>query len=814
MKAILNNGKAMFCAVLALAASTAGAFELGREGSAIYAPKEHLVLAEELSATLAKVFGKEFPVKAMPADVAPDLAGIFVGAKPAGCDVTWDKARECCVRIVEENRVWLFGNDGKLVHGTADAVYEFLERFAGVRWLWPGEVGTVADPSAPVSLKDEKRVYVTPFRRRLTSSFLGGRGRYPGEGADLSAWLRHRHIGSSLDSRGSGFQHAFASRFPRAKYGKDHPEYYALVSPERWIGEPKPTKPMRLSDPMMPGPWQLCTSNPEVRRLMAEKLVAAKTEAIQSISPNDGYGFCECPACRAQDPEGQGIGDGVYELTDRMYDFLSDVAWRVYKASPKSKVGLFSYSFYDNVPVKKPKLPPNVYLSCCYLVYSMNAREEAALAAKLTGLASMGAQIIGREYWGTHYTMRYPLSHSRKIDRNLKLLHKIGAAGIYGEPGSSFAPRATDLYLLARLAWDPTVDRAAELRDFCEKAFGPKAARTMYDLFEGIEDCVEGKIEVFAQNHSPVSSHYKNRYAEFNRYMTTIFDENFSKMCDAATKKAMKLADTPERKARVAYIAGGLAFAKAQTAALRSFADLAAAGCNMPLTMPSCEEIVMEKSNLLGLVNRALEAEKGRKRYWSVYIGSNALSPDTRSEALSLRPWGVMAQRARLLLRSDRYNYLVNGAFEYSGYSWDVKGDGTFEFSTARNHDADDNWMVQCHHKQGVSLELTVPPHGKMSFRNLRKVSPAEPSTARLSLFARYAGDVQPLVKAAFGGIALEGVDVSREVPEPDDWHELRFKPVVVPAGDHALEVTVDSPGDRPIVVNFDDLNLRLGKPE
>ena len=811
MKGKMNNGCIAIGLALSLAASSAGAFELGRADLAVYAADGHTELAKELSGYLHKVFGREFPVEKMPSDVAPDLSGIFVGAKPSGCDVAWDASRECCARVVKGGQVWLFGNDaGKALNGTADSVYEFLERFAGVRWLWPGDVGTVADRSEPVALKDETWVYVTPFRRRLTNSFLGGRGRFPGEGADLAAWTRHRHVGSSLVSKGSGFQHAFGSLMPRQKYGREHPEYYALVAPERWIGEPKPAKPTRLSDSLMPGPWQLCTSNPDVRRIIAEKLIAAKTDVLQSISPNDGYGFCECPACRAQDAEGQGIGDGVYDLTDRMYDFLSDIAWQVYKASPRSKVGLFSYSFYDKVPVRKHNLPPNVYLSCCYLVYRMNARQEAELAEKLTGLAGLGAQIVGREYWGTHYTMRYPLSHSRKIDRNLKLLHRLGAAGIYGEPGGSFAPRASDLYLLARLAWDPTVNRESELRDFCEKAFGKKAAKVMYDLFEAIEDCVERKIEVMEQNRSRESAHYHNTYAEFNRYMTTIFDADFSKMCDVATKKALKLADTPERKARVSYIASGLAFAKIQTEALRSFADLAAAGNNMPLTMPSDKQIVMEKSNLFDVIKRALEAEGARRKYSGAYHGSNALTSDRRSEALSLRPWGVMAERARLLLRSDRYNYLVNGAFEYSGYSWDVKGDGTAAYTTAKNHDADDNWMVQCHHKQGICLELTIPPGGKMNVRNLRKVSPALPAAARAKLFARYAGDVAPEITAAFGGSEMKGVDVSRDVPEDDSWHEIRFRPVEVLAGDHDFEIKVKNPGARPLVVHLDGLDLRM----
>ena len=143
---------------------------------------------------------------------------------------------------------------------------------------------------------------------------------------DFGAWTRHRHTGTSLAARGSGFQHSFKSLLPRNIYGKEHPEYYALVSPERWVGDPKPTKPTRVSDPMMTGSWQLCTSNPEVRKIIADNLIAKNTEAIQSISPNDGYGFCECDACRAQDPEGQGIVGKSYNITDRMYDFLSDNA--------------------------------------------------------------------------------------------------------------------------------------------------------------------------------------------------------------------------------------------------------------------------------------------------------------------------------------------------------------------------------------------------------------------------------------------------------------------------------------------------------
>ena len=810
MKSEFCKGAAL-AASAALLASAANAFELGATDADIYAAKGHEALAGELSGYLTKVFGKAFTVNPMPAEGADTPAGIFVGAKPPNCDVTWDESRECCVRIVEPSRVWLFGNDkGKLLHGTADAVYDFLERFAGVRWLWPGEIGTVADPREPVALAEETSVYVTPFRKRLVDCFFPT-GMPPSTIRDFHAWTRHRHTGTSLAARGSGFQHSFKSLLPRSVYGKEHPEYYALVSPERWVGDPKPTKPTRVSDPMMTGSWQLCTSNPDVRRIIAEKLIAANTDAIQSISPNDGLCFCECDACRAQDPEGQGIGDDVYNITDRMFDFLNDIAWQVYRASPKSKVGLFSYSHYASPPSRKFDLPPNVYLSCCYKVYDRGPEEEASLERRLRGIAATGANILGREYWGTHYTMRYPISHSRKFDRNLKLLRDLGAAGVYGNPGTDFAVRASDLYLLSALAWNPSVNREETLRDFCEKGFGKEAGEVMFALFEAIEDRVETKIAAYSQSHSEIfKNNYSNTYAEFNRYQTTIFDAAFSEMCDRETKKAAKLADTLERKARVNYIARGLAFAKLQTTALRSFMDLAAIGVNMPLTQPSDKEIVMEKANLLKIADAAIAAERARRFYPYADLGSNALTTDSRSEALNLRPWGVMAERTKMLLRMDRFSSLVNGAFEYSGYSWDVSGDGTNTFTTARNHDADEDWMVQCHGGQGVSLELTVAPHGEMKVRNLRKVSPAEPVTAKLRLFARCEGDPLACLSVSIGGVALKGADVSKEIPEDDNWHELRFLPARLPAGDHEFEITVKNPGDEPLVVNLDDLNLRL----
>ena len=278
---------------------TASAFELGKTDAVIYCNKVNATAAAEVSSLLNKVFGKKYTLKSVKKITAQP--GIFVGFQPKQDKINVPADKEFTAISAYGDQLFIYGRDNRYLDCTGYAVAEFLEKYAGVRFLWPGETGTVADRRKPVTVKPGLDLYIPPFDLRLTSSFhYGSRNRTVDENRDLDNWLNHNKVGQSVRAhRGSGFQHAFENLMPREVYGKEHPEYYSLVSPERWIGEPKPDKPTRLSDPTMPGPWQLCTSNPDVRRIIAEKLAATGSEGIQSISPNDGYGFCECENCKA-----------------------------------------------------------------------------------------------------------------------------------------------------------------------------------------------------------------------------------------------------------------------------------------------------------------------------------------------------------------------------------------------------------------------------------------------------------------------------------------------------------------------------------
>ena len=797
---------------------TASAIELGKQAVNIYYNRINTRPALEMSQFLGKVFGKKYKTVQLK-QVDLSKPGIYVGFEAPGVKYTIpaDK-KEFIATYADENRIFIWGNDKENLKGTAFAAADFLEKYAGVRFLWPGETGTVADRRKPVTVKPGLDLYIPPFDLRLTSSFhYGSRNRTVNENRNLENWLNHHKVGQSVRAhRGSGFQHAFEKLMPREVYGKEHPEYYSLVSPERWIGEPKPDKPTRRNDPLASGPWQLCTSNPDVRRIIAEQVAKQRPGYRTSISPNDGFGFCECANCVAQDGKPRPNREyGVKDLTNRIYNFAQDVAWQAYKLNPKAKIGMFAYSFFDGVPDGNIKFPPDmVSLAFCYIVSFMDEQEQAALEKTIRGISATGARVFGREYWNTHYFLDYPLSHSRKIARNIKLLKECNATGIGGEPGNAFGPKATDLYILMKMSWNPDLKREDILMDFCKKGFGEKAAPVMYELFEKIEDWTEKLTNNFSKHRGANYHHYDNLYAARIRGMAWCYNEDFQKMCETYYKKALKLADTPTRKERIRFIQRGTRYAQYISNAMNAYSDVAAAGVNMALMQPSGKNIRMEKKNLLKVADAAVKA--GRARYGYALRFSHglcvALVRSNQGNTPRSRPWLFFAQKMSFDLIRGNFNYLVNGAFEYNAYSWGLKGNNGAVLAAVReaNHDNEFNFKAFCHAGQGISLKVELPAGSTAAVENLRKISPAEAQNVRFQMFVKGDADPRKYLDVEFAGKKMEAVVLPAEIEDGTLWKELRFKTISVPAGDHTFKITFRNTGKEKVVLYLDDLVLKM----
>ena len=785
-------------------------FEIGKADAVIYYSKQYQNAAGELAGYLNRIYGKNYSTAKY--NGKSDAPGIYIGIVPADLKLEVPAKRLYIGRYADDQRLFIFGNDDRKLklQGSRFAMYDFLQDVCGVRWLWPGETGTVVEKRSADTVKNGVSTYIPPFDQRLTSSFHYGKSYMDDQAVkDLDSWLDHHKVGTTVIG---SFSHAFSRLLPQSVYGKDHPEYYSLVTAGNWIGINKPETAARTV--FNDGAWQFCTSNPDVRRLIAKKIIDAKTTKVQSISPNDGYGFCECDNCRKDDGDTPWLGAKNTNLTNRMYRFAADIANQVYKADPNAKIGMFAYSLYNKVPTVDVKFPGNMYLSFCYQVLGMSEEAEKQLEKTLLGLGKTGARVIGREYWGCHYWLDLPVSHSRRIDRNLKLLHRANAAGIYGETGNAFAPRASDLYILARLSWDPTLKREALLMDFCEKAFGKKSAKVMYDMFEKIEDYTEMVMQKDNTEEGDIFKHYPNVYAERIRFFRKYYGQDFRKMCNRYLWKANKFATTPEHKARIAYIKLGIEHCTINADAMEGFAKLAAAGVNMPLTQPDAEAVVMEKENLLKLAGTAYKNADKRLRFLLKYSADNALGRDVfRSESLRLRPWKSISEFVTTQLNTNQFNYLVNGSFEYYSYCWDWKktaGESSFETTSAVNFDPAGNLMAQYHNAQGRSAMIKLGANSSAVLINTRQIAPKTAQTAVMRMFVKSPCDPAKLMKVTLGGKELPMVVLPRELNRDQQWYEVRFKQTAIPAGNQSFKVEFKNSSKNPVEIYIDEMELLL----
>ena len=103
--------------------------------------------AEELARHVGKACGVRLEV--VTENIAKEGVRIHLGpCRGSGIEVS-KLAPEAFVLRVTESAVFIAGNDGggdpldaSTSAGTLWGVYEWLDRNLGVRWLWPGELGT------------------------------------------------------------------------------------------------------------------------------------------------------------------------------------------------------------------------------------------------------------------------------------------------------------------------------------------------------------------------------------------------------------------------------------------------------------------------------------------------------------------------------------------------------------------------------------------------------------------------------------------------------------------------------------------------
>lgn len=396
--------------------------------------------------------------------------GIIVGAP--------DLPPESFLLRTGENSVAIVAVD---MPGLWFGAYDLLEEL-GCRFYFPGDLGENVPETDTLTLPDLDRIESPDFIHRNVWWAYGGR---PGWQRGLYVdWQRKAKMGGAKAAMG----HNLYRIVPVEPHGETHPEYYPLIDGERHV----PQKSEHHG-------WQPCTSNPEVIQLAVDAAIAYFDENpdayTYSLSPNDGYGWCQCDACKAQDPpeyrEYANRGKGR-----RMLLFANAVAEKLAEKHPDKCVAWYAYAGAVEPPtdvIAHPNVVTAVahygWCGCnIHAIEDPDCKLNAAFRDVMDGWMKVAGKIFVREYFttlvgATDVIARDVGAYSLAADMPYYKSHNV--IGVNSESIPDYGAGGLNFFLAAKLMWD--VDQPLEplLADWYGGLYGP-AAGAMCDYTETI----------------------------------------------------------------------------------------------------------------------------------------------------------------------------------------------------------------------------------------------------------------------------------------------------------------------------------------
>lgn len=452
-----------------------GEFVLVRDGKAaariILPPEPHEMeqeAAQELNRHLEKSTGVPLPVSSAVEGTGP---AIWIGAQSDGLRKDLQIETLAFGGFVIDSSGDRLVLAGSVPEGTLNAVYAFLEDVVGVRWYVPTELGE--------NVPRHRTIAIPAARRRDEPRFVNRRN----HGIDLSirgagaTWRQRNRITShSLDVPFNRYSHWLYKVLPPSKYGETHPEYYPVRGGKRFV----PDKDNAQN-------WQPCTTNPDVVRLTIEAARRWFAEHPRSnffsVGMNDSAAFCECSACRALDLPGAEFR-GRKMISDRYFTFVKQVADAVAKTHPDKYISCIAYSVVEEPP-RKVRIPKNVAVIITQDVAQWHDPEYKAKDMEFATAWSKAAGAFGTyDYTGLTWIM--PRVYPHAMAESLRFYDRIGAVAVTNEAFPTWWYAAPQMYLRARLMWNPKQDADGVLNEFYTGFFGPgrDAMKTFYQLLE------------------------------------------------------------------------------------------------------------------------------------------------------------------------------------------------------------------------------------------------------------------------------------------------------------------------------------------
>lgn len=523
----------------------------------------------EAAELLGKAFGVKFKVLANPTGKCP---AIIIGspkiASKLGIDLAKFDRDGFVIKSTPQGVVIIGRDDPKKTervtladHATLFGTYDFLERFAGMRFYLPGDYGTVVPKMKSWALP-QIDIYERPdFYQRLYSDWAGKRGREFKKDTLQINRLRHRY-----QTRNIYYCHGLRELNYGNRFGKSHPEYFALASNGKRIIDTEYTGS---------GHWDeshFCYSSKVKDEFIADAVSYLKGEAASvrgvierrkrkvgwhwvfpaggkffSISPPDGVKKCTCAKCAPETIKGT-----PEQQRDHYWRFFRDVALGVKKAGVDGFLTVpCNYSWWKGMP-PACEIPDNLILD-----FSMrgpwNELNPVPRDREVAELKAWSEKIKGKlllwTYPGKYYGVfpGIPASTPRSSATFMKRV-KSYALGCYYEGTTDYLFfEYLNFYIYGKVLWNVDVDVEKLLDEHHTLMFGP-AAKQMKEFFESLER----NWMKMANNSVDTSLGPVTMYPSETEMWNTVYSLAERKRLSALFDEAEKItADQPEFLARV-----------------------------------------------------------------------------------------------------------------------------------------------------------------------------------------------------------------------------------------------------------------------
>ncbi|MCM8757171.1 MAG: DUF4838 domain-containing protein, partial [Candidatus Omnitrophica bacterium] len=408
-------------------------------------------------------------------------------------------------------------------HGTLFAVYDFLEKVAGVRWYWPGSLGEV--------VPNHRNLYVEEidYRENPDFQFRGCYGYWlddPDFKREESAlWWRRQRLGSA------GYipaTHSFAKYV--SKYGQSHPEYFALQRDGR-----------RLTDTDHGG-GHICLSNKEFQKLLIADLIenfqANPDLFTQSVMPGDSFAQygCQCQECQAKYQESVSAfqSEGLFspasgKHSKMVWEYVNQVAREVGRIYPDRYIGCCAYASYYAVP-SGIKFEPNVAVTVCRGnadLYFWDQKDINLSHRQLEAWAKRVSLIFTWEYPCSANNYGNCVIYPNGVNQEAKRLKQRGVRGTiveyvpsydepkYGGDYTGWMRENLTTYVFFRSLWKTEIDVDQLVKEYCENLYGP-AAGPMKEFFWLMEDIWKNGHHGFKPYYSNWSNIWTYLYSPVN----------------------------------------------------------------------------------------------------------------------------------------------------------------------------------------------------------------------------------------------------------------------------------------------------------